>query len=572
MGDLISYGKQAYQAQQYAAALEFFQTSLLQEKTPSIPALDGRAATYERLGNLEAALDDGRQLIRQFKTSCAGYLRVGNILQRQKNYDLAFKIYRYGLRNVPPEAPDYQLLQKMHHKLFLRCPPCKSGDPVKLFPPEIIEMVFSYLDFKNKVGIMRVARSWHDFVASVPKYWTGLDFSRAKVQIKGKAIEKYVRYSKGKISRATISQTAVPSPAIQGRITLHIATKCPGLEYLEVGSGLMGHQFSNAVSVASNLKNLIMSNRGGVTLDAVSQILGHCKRLETAEFRYLVTSRTIPVWKDMPNMHSLTLGLPYSMPGVQKSTVFSGHIITINDLLRVIPHIRSLSLQNWEFSDAVLTPNFSHLTKLEDLKLAKFGSEGFPRLPSSIVSLDLSDSDRLVRFLALGPASSEWNTFPKLARLLLPRLYHLQPVSLDALLRGNPNKLRTLNIASCIQITLSDIHRLIGSGNLDRIVELALNTSDFGDAEATSLANQCHDLRILDLSETAITGIGVKALILKPGDRLDRLTLRSCHGISNDAIEFAQSTGVEVIRREPNKPEVKAKRVRTTETGMYVTR
>lgn len=88
MGDLMFlYGKQAYQAQQYAAALDFFQTVCLplcllglsvtnifqflsQEKTPSIPALDARAATYEKLGNLEAALNDGRQLIRQFKTSC----------------------------------------------------------------------------------------------------------------------------------------------------------------------------------------------------------------------------------------------------------------------------------------------------------------------------------------------------------------------------------------------------------------------------------------------------------------------------------------------------------------------
>lgn len=240
-------------------------------------------------------------------------------------------------------------------------------------------------------------------------------------------------------------------------------------------------------------------------------------------------------------------------------------------LLQVIPHIRRLSLQNWEFSDTVLTPDFSHLAKLEDLKLVKFGSEGFPRLPSSIVSLDLSDSDRLVRFRAFGPLSYEMNPFPNLARLLVPRLYHLQPDSLYSVLRENQIKLRALNIAGCILITISHIHWLINSGKLDHIVELTLNTPDFGDAEATSLANRCHDLRIMDLSETTTTGIGVKALILKPGDRLDRLTLRSCQCISNDAIEFAQSAGVEVVRWEPNHPKVKAKKVRTAETGMYVT-
>lgn len=243
-----------------------------------------------------------------------------------------------------------------------------------------------------------------------------------------------------------------------------------------------------------------------------------------------------------------------------------------NGLLRFIPHIRNLSLQNWEFSDTALTPDFSYLAELEDLMLVKFESEGFPRLPSSIISLDLSDSDRLVRPSAVGPLPSEMKPFPKLARLLLPRLYHLKPAFLEVLLRENQNKLRALNIASCLQITLSEIHWLIGSGKLVHIVELTLNTPDFSDEDATTLANQCHDLRVVDFSETSITGIGVKALVLKPGSRLDRLTLRSCQHMSNDAIEFAQSAGVEVIRCMSTHPEVKAKKVRTAETGMYINR
>ncbi|KAL9613139.1 MAG: hypothetical protein Q9167_002304 [Letrouitia subvulpina] len=527
MSDLmLLLGKEAYISQQYPAALKYFET---------------------------------------------GYLRVGNILQRQKNYDQAFKIYQYGLRKVSTEAPDYRLLQEMHHKLFLRYPPCKGGDPMKVLPPEVIRMVFSYLDFKNKVGVMRVAHSWQDFVASVPIYWTDLDFSQAKVQVKVKAIQKYVGYSKGKISRAAINQTAIPSAIAQGRVTEYITTKCPGLEYLQTGSGFMGYQFSKAVSVASNLKTLIMSNKGGVPLDAVSLILSHCKRLETAEFHYIVISRVIPVWENMLNMHSLTLGLPGPTPAHRKPIVFPSHITTINKLLRVIPHIRSLSLQNWHFASTVPTPDFSHLAKLEDLKLVKFQSEGYPRIPSSIVSLDLSDSDSLVSNSAAVPSSSEMKTVPGLAQLLLPGLYYLQPAYLELLLRENQSKLRTLNIADCCDIVLSNIHWLINSGNLDRIIELILNNCYFGDAEATSLANRCYYLRVADLSGTAITGVGVKALVLKPGDRLDRLIIRSCRYISGDAIEFAQSAGVEVILWEP-KNEVRSKKVRTAETGMYVDR
>ncbi|KAL8830921.1 MAG: hypothetical protein Q9170_005523 [Blastenia crenularia] len=98
---LEKLGQQAYRCKNFHAALDYFNSVISKEGKPPITALDSRAATYEKLGDLQAALKDGRQMILEYKTSCAGYLRTGKVLQLLDKYRVAFDIYRYGLRNVP---------------------------------------------------------------------------------------------------------------------------------------------------------------------------------------------------------------------------------------------------------------------------------------------------------------------------------------------------------------------------------------------------------------------------------------------------------------------------------------
>jgi hypothetical protein len=38
-----------------------------------------------------------------------GYLRTGQVLQLLNKADLALEIYKYGLRNVRPDAPNYKV-------------------------------------------------------------------------------------------------------------------------------------------------------------------------------------------------------------------------------------------------------------------------------------------------------------------------------------------------------------------------------------------------------------------------------------------------------------------------------
>ncbi|KAL9595626.1 MAG: hypothetical protein Q9219_006332 [cf. Caloplaca sp. 3 TL-2023] len=64
-------GQEAYKRKNFHAALGFFNSVISQERYPSLTVLDNRAATYEKLGDQQAALKDGRRMIQDFKTSCA---------------------------------------------------------------------------------------------------------------------------------------------------------------------------------------------------------------------------------------------------------------------------------------------------------------------------------------------------------------------------------------------------------------------------------------------------------------------------------------------------------------------
>lgn len=64
-------GQDLYRQKQYEAALACFTKAISQDAKAPVAVLDNRAATYTKLGNLRAALNDGRQMIQQEKTKCS---------------------------------------------------------------------------------------------------------------------------------------------------------------------------------------------------------------------------------------------------------------------------------------------------------------------------------------------------------------------------------------------------------------------------------------------------------------------------------------------------------------------
>ena len=117
---------------------------------------------------------------------------------------------------------------------------------------------------------------------------------------------------------------------------------------------------------------------------------------------------------------------------------------------------------------------------------------------------------------------------------------------LDCLLNSNKGNIEKLDLGGA-QASTSVIIDLIRADYLTNVSELALPWDAVDDGLCEHIATRLHCLKSLDLrSSRKLTGVGVKALVLKPHGKLERLKLDYCVSIDVDAVQFARSQGIEV--------------------------
>lgn len=100
-------GRRYYKLKQFNKALETFNDGIETCPTPSLH--DHRAACYDKLGNHNAAVKDGRAMIKLDKQDVRGYLRTGSVLEKMEKPETALSIYKYGMKNVPVEDKNFKV-------------------------------------------------------------------------------------------------------------------------------------------------------------------------------------------------------------------------------------------------------------------------------------------------------------------------------------------------------------------------------------------------------------------------------------------------------------------------------
>ena len=145
--------------------------------------------------------------------------------------------------------------------------------------------------------------------------------------------------------------------------------------------------------------------------------------------------------------------------------------------------------------------------------------------------------------------------------LSIEHCYSIQGNQLFSLLQQSKSRLRIFNVTGCNQLTVEDLNRLVLEGFLDETIDLRLASTAVKDETLQLLAKNLHRIKTLNLSNTEITGIGIKALALKPHGRLENLALRWCNLVSVDAVDFAKACGIRVNYSFPEH-KGKAKKVR----------
>ena len=222
----------------------------------------------------------------------------------QKN-DMALEIYKYGMRNVPVGDEDFKLLRGMYDKLATKCSPPKAVDPLILLPPELVELVFQYLNLQNLVNLLRVSKQWKSLLESMPMLWRNLDLSNAKRIVSFKAIKACVLRSHGRVTHATLDKWFKNGKARESLI--YITSRCRGLEYLKFQSGKFSDYLFNCVTMLNGLKTLIVSSHIEVSLDYVCETLNKLHCLERAEFHQVTVERNAQWIRDLSRLRILTL-------------------------------------------------------------------------------------------------------------------------------------------------------------------------------------------------------------------------------------------------------------------------
>lgn len=166
--DCQELGRSYYKSKQYAKAVEAFTNGIEASVIPSSTLYDYRAASYEKLGDFNSAVKDGRLAIKTHKQDVKGYLRTASALQKMEKLETALGIYKYGMRNVPAHQRDFKacnlnldrknitdfdpkLLQQLHDQLTRRLSPPTAIDPLTILPVELVEMIIGYLPFRETV-------------------------------------------------------------------------------------------------------------------------------------------------------------------------------------------------------------------------------------------------------------------------------------------------------------------------------------------------------------------------------------------------------------------------------------
>jgi F-box/TPR repeat protein Pof3 len=100
-------GRRCYKLKQYGKAVEAFTQGI--NIAPTLSLFDHRAAAYDRLEDYNAAVKDGREMIKVDKKDVKGYLRTASVLEKMEKLEIALGIYKYGMKNVPVSDKNFKV-------------------------------------------------------------------------------------------------------------------------------------------------------------------------------------------------------------------------------------------------------------------------------------------------------------------------------------------------------------------------------------------------------------------------------------------------------------------------------
>ena len=382
-------------------------------------------------------------------------------------------------------------------------------------------------------GLLRVSKTWSQLLTSMPGLWSDLDFSTAKKPVTLGAVRKYIKRGNATTTRVVLDRFGSNAETIPR----YIATRCQWLKDLRISGGFIGTSILEAVPSISSLKTLIISEACQISCDVVSELLSHSPNLEHAEFQSVTgaKNRTVGYEVDMPKLRTLKL-----------DTSYPNNLLALPTLLNRIPNIHTLSVQGWLVPSSLAeTIDFAKLHQLQNLDISRLFMIAPLYVPSTLRSFVMTNC-------TFPRISIPALNLPHIIRLSLAGWNELLLSELQACLIANKGKLTHLDIGGCVELSNANIKEIITQNYLEGIENLVLKSCNVDDETATLMARNLPRLQKLDVSNSKITGVGVKALVDGLKGKLEHLCLDGCYSTSMDAVKLARKMGVNVAYGFPD--------------------
>ncbi|GLA69409.1 hypothetical protein AtubIFM55763_009361 [Aspergillus tubingensis] len=542
-------GQLLFRQGNYSDALAAFTEALSCKGADVMSILDNRAATYIKLTQYDRALNDSRQMIRRDTKDGRGVLRYGQTLLLTGDRAKALKAYGYGLKTLPEDHPRRKMILQMYCKVKEKAS-VKRLDPFDTLPLELAMMVLQYFNFRELAVLLRVSKGWQRML-SQPELWMQLDFTEARRKVHWRSFRAFVQRSRALLTHAVMTNISTP---FQERV-LEALSRCPKLEHLEIRDPItQPNGLCDVFRSSTQLKSLIIAKQTPVAQENIAKFLSSLSQLERLEVHNAQPSPESKVhWPShLPNLKSITLLTEASIP--PPGRVPALYIPPATESMSCsMPNLEELRLDSypkvWAPYYLSFDPiQYSRLRRL-DLKGVFVGTFSLP--PSlEYLSIHAGAAPPGEEF----PFSPEQPLhLPNLHTLMLRDLIWVTYRTLHRFIVDSKAVLRNLVVDRCPQLDSEKLSLVLAENSVN-LTELGVpQLPGINDSTVKTLIEGLSNLTALDVSNTDVTGRLLKMLAdARSSDvdfpRVEYVYIKNCDNIPYEAITYARSYGVNVIR------------------------